>query len=145
MAGLPPTDSSALLQTLGVRGAPVIQELHDHYAGNPLLLRQAANLIHELFDGDGAAFSQEKLFFLGDIGAALAQQIAQLSPIEEQILHHLAQATPPLCRQLLWTQLTPQPTKRAYFHALQRLQRAFFLQLVGEQVILAPLYATYLA
>lgn len=146
MDGLTAHDSASLLNAHDIGGATSIhQQLHQRYLGNPRLLSLAANLIHELFGSDGAAFTQENFYFLGDIGAALAQQIAPLSPLEQQILHHLAQATHPLDRQTLWAQLTPLPTKRAYFHALQRLQRAFFLQVSEDQIKVAPLFATYLA
>lgn len=45
------------------------------YVGNPLLLIQAANLIHELFDGDVAAFLQENLYLLGDMGSHLDEYL----------------------------------------------------------------------
>ncbi|MFZ4661555.1 MAG: hypothetical protein ACOYNY_31390, partial [Caldilineaceae bacterium] len=77
--------------------------------------------------------------------AVLVQQIALLSPLEQQILYHLAQATYPLDHQTLWAQLTPLPAKRAYFHALQRLQRTFFLQMSETQINVAPLFVAYLA
>jgi DNA-binding SARP family transcriptional activator len=120
------------------------QQLHHRYAGSPLLLNRAANLIYELFGGDVAAFLQEGLFFLGDIGAALAQPLAQLSPLERQVLQQLAQADQPLARQTLWERLTPPPAKPAYFQALQNLQRAFLLQPTGIQVGLPALLVAYL-
>ena len=123
----------------------ISQQLHHRYAGNPLLLTQAANLIQELFGGDVEAFLQEGLGFLGDIGVALAQQLAHLSPLEQQMLHRLAQAGQPLCRQTLYAQLAPSPAKAEYFQALQQLQRAFLLQQTGNQVALPPLLVTYLA
>jgi DNA-binding SARP family transcriptional activator len=144
--GLTASDSVSLLNAHGIRDAAVIhQHLYQRYVGNPLLLTQAANLIHELFGGDGAAFAKENLYFGGDIDAVLVQQIALLSPLEQQILYHLAQAAHPLDHQTLWAQLTPLPAKRAYFYALQRLQRTFFLQMSETQITVAPLFAAYLA
>lgn len=146
LAGLPVAEGKALLAAHGIVGSPAMyQQLHDQYAGNPLLLSQAANLIQELFAGDGAAFLQEELAFLGNIGAMLAQQVAQLAPLEQQILYQLATAKQPLTRQTLWAQLTPAPGKGAYFQALQRLQRTFLLQSTNEQIKLAAPFAGYLA
>ena len=139
-------DGAALLAAQRVTGyATIAQQLHHHYAGNPLLLHQAANLIYELFGGDGETFLQEGLFFLGDVGAALTQQLARLGPLEQQVLQRLAQAGQPLCRPTLYEQLTPVPAKQAYFHALQSLQRAFLLQQTDNQVELPPLLVAYLA
>ena len=104
------------------------QQLHQRYAGNPRLLNQATNLIYEFFGGDVAAFLREELFFLGDIGAALTKQLVHLTPLAQQVLHSLAQAGRPLCRQTLYEQLNPSQAKRNYFQALQHLQRAFLLQ-----------------
>lgn len=146
IGGLPVAEGTTLLAAHGIVGTPAIhQQLHHQYVGNPQLLSQAANLIHELFGGDGSAFLQEGLCFLGNIGAMLAQQVAQFSALEQQILHQLAQAKQPLTRQTLWTQLTPTPAKPTYFRAIQRLQGAFLLQPTDTQVKLADLLASYLA
>ena len=98
-----------------------------------------------LFGGDATAFLQEEVYFWGDIGAALTQQLAQLSPLERQGLQQLAQAEQPLPRQTLWATLTPLPTKSAYFYALQNLQRAFLLRQTDVQVELPALLVAYLA
>lgn len=144
VAGLTPGDGATLLAARRMAAdSTIAQQFHYRYAGNPLWLNQAANLICELFGGDTAAFLQEGLFFLGDIGAALAQQLAQLAPLERQVLHQLAQADQPSTRQTLWVTLTP-PTKSAYFHALQNLQRRFFLQAADAHIKLTAPLAAYL-
>lgn len=146
LAGLTLADGAALLAAQHIIGdAASAQQLHGRYAGNPLLLTQATNLIYELFDGDAGAFLREGLSFLGDIGVTLVQQLAHLAPLEQQILHRLAQAGQTRCRQMLYEQLTPSPAKCAYFQALQNLQRAFLLQPVDNHVALPPLLITYLA
>ena len=145
LGGLTIAEGAALLAAHGIGDDPTLhQQLHQRYIGNPLLSSRAANLIYELFGGDVAAFLQEGFFFLGDIGAALTQQLAQLSPLERQVLEQLAQADQPLARQALWATLTPPPAKRDYFHALQSLQRAFLIQQGGIQIKLPTLLAAYL-
>lgn len=146
LAGLMPADGTALLAALRVSGdAAVVQQLHQHHAGNPRLLNQAANLIYELFGGDGGVFLQEGLGFGSDMGATITQQLAHLAPLEQQILQQLAQAGRPLDWPTLYAQLTPAPAKSAYFQALQNLQRSFLLQQADNLVALPPLLATFLA
>ncbi|MCX6046369.1 MAG: BTAD domain-containing putative transcriptional regulator [Chloroflexi bacterium] len=146
LSGLTLADGAELLAAHSLASNPTIhQQLHQHYAGNPQWLSRAANLIYELFDGDGLAFLQEGLFFLGDIAAAMSQQLAQLSRIERQVLYQLAQADQPLAHQMLWATLMPLPTKTVYFQAIQSLQRTFLIQQADTQIKLAAPLAAYLA
>lgn len=146
VSGLSATEGAQFLAAHGIIGAPAIhQQLHHRYAGSPHLLARTANLIHELFDSDGAAFLQEGLYFLGDIGAMLRQLWSQLSPLEQQLLQRLAQAEQPLSRQTLWLSLLPLPAKGDYYHALQHLQRTFLIQQTEIQVKLSELFTAYLA
>lgn len=143
--GLDLADSATLLAIHGIGGDQAIhRQLHHHYAGNPQMLNQAANLIHECFGGDSKAFVEQGVYFLGDIGIALAQQVTKLLPLEQQILYTLGQAKQPLTRQTLWLQLTPPPAKRAYFHAMQRLQRTSLLQFINEQIKVTVPLPSYL-
>jgi predicted ATPase len=145
LAGLTVADSAALLEAHGIsREQAVYQQLHQRYAGNPLLLSRAANLIYDLFDGDVAAFLEEEIFSLGDIGAVPAAQLAQLSPLERQVLQAIAQAKRPLYRELLWQTLTPLPSKQHYFRALQVLQRLFLIRQADAQIQLSDLLSSYI-
>lgn len=146
VAGLIAADGVALLAALCVGGnAAVAQQLHQHYGGNPRLLHQVANLVYELFEGDEIAFVREGLGFGSDLGAGLAQQLAHLAPLEQEVLQQLAQAGRPLDRTTLDAQLTPSPAKCAYFQALQNLRRAFLLQQTDNLVALLALLTTFLA
>jgi len=119
--------------------------LHHQYAGNPLLLNQAADLIYTLFDSNGNKFLQEGFFFLGDIGTALAMQLTRISPLEQEIIQTLAAHGEPLCPEELWQMLTSLPTKQHYFHALQTLQRSFMIYQEGARICLPNLLFTYLS
>lgn len=145
LAGLTVADGAALLASQRVAtNSSNHEQLHQHYAGNPLLLCQSANLLHELFGGDVDAFLQEELFFMGDIGSALTRQLARLTPLERQVLQQLAQAEQPLSRQALYVQLPSAPSKPEYFQALQNLQRSFLLRQAGDHVALLSVLKTYL-
>ncbi|MCB0126934.1 MAG: hypothetical protein KDE58_31960, partial [Caldilineaceae bacterium] len=146
LEGLSLEDSKELLQAEGLAANSTgLQTLHQQYAGSPGLLSQAVELIHSLFDGDVGAFAQEEIYFVGNIGSTIADQIAHLSALECQVLHALVTAVQPLLRQTLWANL-PQPmNKQAYYEALQRLQRAHLIQQIEGHFSVAPLLATYLA
>ena len=156
LGGLTAADGAAIFAAHGIVEEPTIrQQLHQRYAGNPLLLGQAATLIYNLFAGDVAAFLREESFFLGDIGAVHAQQLAQLSPLERQVMQMLAKADQPLERQTLWENLAQENltqenlaqslAKQHYIHALQNLHRAFLIQSVGTAIKLPDVLVAYLA
>ncbi|HRW04910.1 MAG TPA: bacterial transcriptional activator domain-containing protein [Caldilineaceae bacterium] len=146
LEGLSLEDSKELLKAKGLAvNSTGLQNLHQQYAGSPGLLSQAAELIHSIFDGDVVAFAQEEIYFVGDIGSTIADQVVHLSALECQVLRALATAVQPLLRQTLWATL-PQPmSKQAYYEALQRLQRAHLIQQTEGHFRIAPLLATYLA
>jgi WD40 repeat protein len=66
------------------------QQLCDRYGKNPLAVKIIAATIHELFDGDIAAFLQEEGTIFPGIRRLLAQQFARLSPLERAIMFWLA-------------------------------------------------------
>ena len=141
--GLSLADSTTLLKTYRIGSdSTIYQLLYGNYAGNPLLLKQAANLIQECFAGNVGAFVAQNMYFLGDIGIALAQQMSNLSSLEQQILSKLAQAEQPLTRQALWLTLCPLPSWHHYFEALQHLKRASLLEWGNELInVVVPLRA----
>lgn len=145
LGGLPAEESAEFLQAQGLAtDAMGYRCLYEWYAGNPQILSQAADLIHELFDGDVAAFLQEEVHFLALIGESLAHQISELSPLAQQLLLVLAGAHQPLSRQALWTQRPAEPSKEAYYNALRELQRAHFVHQTGGQFTAATLPAAFL-
>ena len=146
LEGLSPEDSAALLKEHAVGGSTTVYgQLHRVYAGNPLLLNHAADLIHDCFDSEATFFVDENHFFMGKIAASLAQGLNQLPSLERGIVQELADARQPLDIQHLWTQLLPQPAKGRYFQALQNLQRSCVVHLEGGRVLLSDLFAAYLA
>jgi len=145
LKGLSGEDCEEFLTMHGLAPNPNnYQSLLQQYAGNPLLLSQVADLVHDLFDGDMAAFRQEELYFLGDMGGTLTEQLAYLSPLELHIMHALTGIDQPLRRQSLWESLSMPTTKQEFYQALQRLQRAYFILQEDGRYKLAPLLAAYL-
>ena len=165
LEGLTVDDATTLLAAHGIMQDPVAyQQLHKRYAGNPLLLNRAANLISSIFDNDVSAFLKEEGFLLTDWSKGPAKRLAQLSSVEREIIQVLAKAGMPLSRQTLWEHLAsenltlnsqaldsltqeelPEPSaKRNYFCALQNLQRMFLIRWIGAEIRLSSIIDTYL-
>lgn len=119
--------------------AAELQQLWRQGAGNPLLIAQTAGLIHDLFDGDVAAFLQEKLSFLGDVGIHFKDCLNRLGQHEIRLLHILTDASTPLNRQELWQAIQPEVDRPTFLLALHTLQRRFLIRMEGESIDLAPL------
>lgn len=144
LRGLPETDALSLLAAFGLGGDPAqLGQICSRYAGNPLLLTQAAELIHGLFNGDQSAFVQEDIFFLGEIGERLYRQLHALSPIETGVLKTLADVDAPLTREALWQQMTTTPDRSAYLLALRSLQNAFLIRTTQNLIHLPELLAHF--
>ncbi len=144
LEGLNVMDCASLCVAYGIEGDQALfRQLHQRYAGNPLLLSQSAELIYTLFDCDGAKFLQEEFFFVGDIGLSLATQLAQLSSLELEVVHTIVQAGHSLFPEQLWQQLPSLPTKQAYYRALQTLQRSFLIYQEDSLINLSDLLLAY--
>lgn len=143
--GLTQEDSEEYLKALGLETEPSgYQQMHDRYAGNPQMLGQVADLIHDLFMGDVAAFLQEEVHFLSNIGSSMTQQITQLSSLERRILQNLIETAQPLSLQKLWETLPTEIQKNDYYSALRELQRAHLVRQTNGQIQVTTLPATFL-
>lgn len=142
--GLAESVGASLLADYGLRAAAGdLGQLCQRYAGNPLVLIQASNLIHDLFEGDVTAFLQENLYFLGEIGLQLHQYLDRLTPHEARLLHFLASSGNLLNRQTLWQAVEPEWDRAAFLLALHTLQSAFLIRVDKESIALPPLLYSY--
>lgn len=145
LTGLSLGESEELLRNYGLHGQPqAIEIIWQYYAGNPLLLTQAAEITYDLFDGDLDAFAQEKLFFLGEIGTRLYGQMAARSPLELRLLQRLAEAQEPLDRWALWEMLEPTPSRSDYLLALRSLLNAFLIRQKNQNLYLPEMAFQFL-
>lgn len=143
--GLSPAESISLLISFGLGSdKELLEQFYDHYAGNPLLTTQAANLVHELFAGEPAAFVQEKLFFLDEISHRLHSQFMAHSPLERKLLHILAEADEALTRASLWQCVQPAPERSAFLLALRSLRNSSLLDQQGENFRLPAVLVAFL-
>jgi WD40 repeat protein len=83
--------SQFLIQAKGLKGTvEQQQQLCDRYGSSPLAIKIIAATIHELFDGDIAAFLQEEGMIFPGIRRLLDQQFERLSSLEQAIMFWLA-------------------------------------------------------
>ena len=145
LRGLEEEASRQLLKSYGLEGNPTdFNALHDCYAGNPLLLKLAAQTIDHLFHGSIAAFLQESAFFMDELGNLLEEHLSTLSPLEQTLLIWLALAGKPVSTALLWELLTPRPAKHAYFTALHNLSNASLIEIDNSILYIRSQYKEYI-
>jgi len=145
LGGLPPNDSRQLLMSYGLQGSSAdIELLQQHYAGHPLLLHLVAHEIQLLFAQQIAAFLQEDMPFTQAMITLLDQQLALLSPLEEELLTHLALNGGADTHEQLRHTLVTTPSKRDYMAALSNLVRYTLVELRHHSVVPNQLFAHYL-
>jgi WD40 repeat protein len=131
---------------VGDRG---LQDVLNHYAGNPLALKIVASAVQEFFDGDLAeliSFVQENKFRFSDINDLLERQFERLSAIELQVMYWLSVNRDPVSLTELEADLVSKEAKRQLLGAVQSLSRRCLIEYSQKQIMLQPVvleYVTY--
>jgi WD40 repeat protein/DNA-binding SARP family transcriptional activator len=129
LAGLSTEAGRQLLRSCGLnddRGD--LDELVQHYSGNPLALKLSAETVHEVFDGDLAAFLQAETLVFDDIRHVLDQQFARLTPLERDLMLWLALLREPVPFPVLRDLLAQPPAPRLALEAVSSLQRRSLIE-----------------
>ncbi|MBX3051112.1 MAG: hypothetical protein KF753_06550 [Caldilineaceae bacterium] len=129
LAGLPAEAGKQMIVARGVVDndadpAALVQ----HYSGNPLALKLAAETVHSLFDGNVAAFLQMDSHIFDDIRDVLDQQFARLAPLEQKVVIWLAIAREPISYTALAALLAQPPSSHLLLEAIRSLQRRSLLE-----------------
>lgn len=115
----------------------------ERYGGNPLWLKLASNLIHDLFNGKVSEWLQyEPLFLCEDLKAVLQQQCDRLSKIERVALSALADRSDPVAISTLLESVTLSPSE--LLNALQSLGRRSLVEKERSRFFLLPVLRQYL-
>lgn len=124
LAGLPHRACQLVLEAKAIVGTPAeIETLARLYDGNPLALNLVADPIRELFGGDLAAFlATDDVFFTG-VGKLLEQQLARLTPLEQQIVYWLAIERDLVPLDVLLARVGESVAQSDVFNALASLSR----------------------
>ena len=144
LPSLAPSDGRALLQDRGLRGEDAAwAALHARYSGNPLALQIVAETIRELFAGEIGAFLRQDIILFGGIADLLAQQLARLSPLEQEIMFWLAVEREPAALGELCADIVPRPREQAVLAALHALLLRSLVEQVQNGFILQNVVLEY--
>ena len=72
------------------------QHLIEYYQGNPAILSFAAQMIHQLFNGNIQEFVEQRSLVFGEINHLLNRSFERLSTLEVEILYWLASESQPI-------------------------------------------------
>jgi len=133
LAGL---SAAAGQQMLAGRGLSAqlsgLDALVQHYSGNPLALKLAAETVQEIFDNNIAAFLQADTLVFDDVRDVLDQQFARLTPLERELLLWLAIVREPVPFNTLRNLLAQPPDPRRILEAVRSLQRRSLIEKFTE-------------
>jgi hypothetical protein len=106
--------------------------LVNQYAGNPLFLNMAANLINELFAGDVGEFLASGTIIAGEFAPLVNQWLEYISPVEQALLKYLVKHPQGLTREEIQLQLNNQATTGNLLAALLSLKRRALVETIKE-------------
>ena len=129
LPGLPADAGQQMLAERGVAGgAALLGDLVQHYSGNPLALKLAAETVDGLFAGSIKAFLHADARIFDNIRDVLDQQFARLSTLEYELMLWLAVVREPVTFAELRLLLAKPPTTRQVLEAMRSLQRRSLLE-----------------
>ncbi|WP_016950903.1 NB-ARC domain-containing protein [Anabaena sp. PCC 7108] len=123
LKGLLPEDGLKILQSEGINETEAKwQTLHNHYAGNPLILKIAATKIDFLFSGKIDLFLDQGVTVFSNIYDLLDQQFQRLSDLEKTVIYSLAIHRKPILMPELLNAIMPPVTSQQLFGSIYKLK-----------------------
>jgi hypothetical protein len=128
-------DSIDILKNYGLQDQESWSTLIQLYDGNPVYLKDIANLIKKIFSGKVSEFSKENSLILTEsIQSRLSQLFERLSPIEQQIIIELSQDNHPVSREHLRESLSL--SSMNLINGLDSLTRRYLIKIIESDQIL---------
>ena len=126
MKGLLPEDGLKIFQSEGIDETQAEwQILHNHYGGNPLMLKIVATTIHFLFSSKIDLFLAHGLTVFDHIYDLLDQQFQRLSDLEKTVIYSLAIHRKPILMPELINEIIPPVTSQKLLGILESLKLRF--------------------
>ncbi|WAL61492.1 WD40 domain-containing protein [Thermocoleostomius sinensis] len=149
LKGLTQSEGWEIFKSKGCYGADdrELQEVFEHYAGNPLALRIVASGIQELAEGDIAEllpYLRQGEFQFGDINDLLKRQFERLSLAEQQVMYWLAINREPVTLAELEADIVSDLVRRQLLDAVQSLIRRCLVERTTKQLSLQPVVMEYI-
>ena len=133
LKGLLPEDGLKILQSEGIDETQAEwQILHNHYAGNPLMLKIVATTIHFLFSSKIDIFLAHGVTVFGDIYDLLDQQFQRLSDLEKTVIYSLAIHRKPILMPELLNEIIPPVTSQKLLGILESLKLRSLIEFNGN-------------
>lgn len=123
-----------------------LQEISDHYDGNPLALRIVASAVQELADGDMSEVLptlRRGRFQFGDINDILRRQWERLSIAERQVMYWLAVNREPVSLSELQADVVSDSVSQQLLATVQSLGRRSLIERSGKYWTLQPVVMEY--
>jgi WD40 repeat protein/transcriptional regulator with XRE-family HTH domain len=148
LGGLTENISQQLLKDKGLHGNDETwNDFVQRYAGNPLILKIVAEIIHRLYGGDITSFLSEEFMTFSSIRELLTQQFKQLSKLEQALMYWLAVEREPVTQEHLRNDLCQPFMKEMVAEALLTLYNRSLLEIEqGEHTtvfLLQPVILAY--
>ncbi|GAA6619638.1 NB-ARC domain-containing protein [Scytonema sp. NUACC26] len=148
LQGLTSLEGHKIFYTKGCFGVneQELQEVCDHFAGNPLALKIAASAVQEVYRGDLGQlipFLQQGKLQFEDINDLLQQQFNRLSPLEQQVMCWLAINREPVSLAELEADFVSETVVGQLLDAVQSLRRRAFVEQQEQQLALQPVLLEY--
>ncbi|MCM1982017.1 WD40 domain-containing protein [Lyngbya confervoides] len=148
LPGLSVQDGKQIFQARGIQSLDrdCLQQILDHYGGNPLALKIVAAAVVDLCEGDLSIvvpFLNRGLLQFQDVGDLLGRQFSRLSTVERQVMYWLALHREPITLRQLNQDVWRTHVLRQLPEAVQSLSRSGLLDRSVQQISLQPVVMEY--
>lgn len=132
LTGIESNEAKKLLHNKGLTGSDTSWNIFvEKYAGNPLMLQIASELVRDLFEGDISRFLAENTLVFGEIQSLLDHQLTRLLKLEQDIMYWLAIEQDVITIERLRDNLLQHVTKSRLLETLSSLQRRHLINQIG--------------
>ncbi|MFQ4142570.1 NB-ARC domain-containing protein [Chlorogloeopsis sp. ULAP02] len=121
-----------------------IKKITNWYAGNPLLIKLVANIIHDFFDNSIQEFLAQNTLIFTDIRVILDEQFNRLSSIEKQIMYCIAVNPDLISLQTIESQILPSLPKQLLLQGIELLRRRSLVEKQASGFSLVPVLREYI-
>ena len=139
---LPGLNNTEILKNLKLKDESSWSKLIELYEGNPVYLKDIANLIKNLFGGKVAEFLDENgIIVTKDMKSRLTELFNLLSPVEPEIVVQLSKCDRPISREELKQSLSL--SSMDLMNGLQSLHQRYLLKRIEGEKVLFDLSAVF--
>ena len=133
LKGLLPEDGLKIFQSESIDETQAEwQILHNHYGGNPLILKIVITIIHFLFSSKIDLFLAQGITVFGDIYDLLDQQFQRLSDLDKTVIYSLAIHRKPILMPELLNEIIPPVTSQKLLGILESLKLRSLIEYSGN-------------